>query len=398
MGGVPVDAADTTPRPTRAERVAARRRRQARTFGTIVLVLVLAFAAVVAFAISRGDDHEIGEGGDPAGTAPANDVTPTSSRAPAGSPTTGSSETPAVDDNGPVPVPASGAYFGTWRGPGPGRSTSSAQNLADAEDDVGRQYAIDRRFYRWGTDLPTEYDRDTADAGRIPMISLRSRDHDTDEYIPWADIAAGGQDEYIEHIARNFEEWDQPMFFIFDAEPESQLEQSGSPEDFVAAWRHIAAKFDDAGADRVSFMFTTTAYSFTPESGQAEEVASMYPGDDVVDWIASDPYNFFKDGDWIPLSDEIQPWYVWATGNHPSKPLAFSEWGSKEDPDDPNRKAAWFHEALDSLRTQYPGVKAVVYFDERKEERGTVNDWRIDTSSESLAAFKAIAADPYFHP
>ena len=38
MGGVPVDAADTTPRLTRAERVAARRRRQARTFGTIVLI------------------------------------------------------------------------------------------------------------------------------------------------------------------------------------------------------------------------------------------------------------------------------------------------------------------------------------------------------------------------
>ena len=124
----------------------------------------------------------------------------------------------------------------------------------------------------------------------------------------------------------------------------------------------------------------------------------MYPGDDVVDWIASDPYNFFNDGDWIPLSDEIQPWYLWARGNHPSKPLAFSEWGTKEDPDDPSRKGAWLRDALDVLRTQYPEVKAVVYFDERKEERGTVNDWRIDTSSESLAAFADIAADEYFNP
>jgi hypothetical protein len=396
MGGLPADTEETPPRPTRAERVASRRRRQARTFGAIVFVLVIALAGVVAYAISRGDDHGIAEGGDPAGTSPTNGPAPTNDAGE--TPTTRAGTPTTVNDDGPVPIPPSGAYFGTWRGPGPGRPTDSVENLAAAERDIDRRYAIDRKFYRWGTDLPTSYDRNTADEGRIPMISLRSRDHDTDEYIPWEDIAAGGQDEYIEHIARNLAAWDEPAFFIFDAEPESQLEQSGSPADFVAAWRHIASKFDEAGADRVSFMFTTTAYSFTPESGQAAEVESMYPGDDVVDWIASDPYNFFEDGDWIPLGDEMQAWYLWASANHPSKPLAFSEWGSKEDPDDPGRKAAWFHEALATLRTQYPDVKAVVYFDERKEERGTVNDWRIDTSSDSLAAFAAIANDPYFEP
>jgi beta-mannanase len=145
-------------------------------------------------------------------------------------------------------------------------------------------------------------------------------------------------------------------------------------------------------------MWTTTSYAFQPTSGQVDRVQSMYPGDDVVDWIACDPYNYFHDGDWVSLGDEIFPWYTWARQNHPSKPLAFSEWGTKEDPNDPNRKAQWLHDALDALKSDFTEVKAVVYFDERKEERGDVNDWRIDTSQNSLDAFRAIAADPYFAP
>jgi hypothetical protein len=37
-----------------------------------------------------------------------------------------------------------------------------------------------------------------------------------------------------------------------------------------------------------------------------------------------------------------------------------------------------------------------VYFDEKKVERGTVNDWRIDTSAPSLAAFAQISKASWF--
>jgi hypothetical protein len=73
-----------------------------------------------------------------------------------------------------------------------------------------------------------------------------------------------------------------------------------------------------------------------------------------------------------------------------------TEWGSKEDPKNANHKAAWFRDALVALSTKYRAVHAVVYFDERKMERGTVNDWRIDTSASSLSAFAQIAKSTYF--
>src|SRR5262249_55295085 len=138
----------------------------------------------------------------------------------------------------------------------------------------------------------------------------------------------------------------------------------------------------------------TTSYAFLPESGQAALVKTFYPGDSVVDWVAADPYNFDTNGAWHSLSYEMGPWYAWASKL--KKPLAFVEWGTKEDPSNPQRKATWFRDALKALDTQYKDVRAVVYFDERKHEHGTINDWRIDTSAPSLAAFAAISKSSWF--
>jgi beta-mannanase len=215
--------------------------------------------------------------------------------------------------------------------------------------------------------------------------------------VPWSSIASGGEDGYIAALADGFKTLG-PSFFVFDGEPEAKVGDRGSAEEYRAAWRHIHEVFRARGADNVAFMWSMTGYAFQAESGQLALAASLYPGDDVTDWIAVDPYNFFEDGTWHSLSTEMGPWYRWVRANHPDKPLALSEWGSKEDPDQPGRKAAWFAEALRDLRTQYRAVKAVVYFDEEKHERGTVNDWRIDTSDSSLRAFGEVARSKWFNP
>ena len=132
--------------------------------------------------------------------------------------------------------------------------------------------------------------------------------------------------------------------------------------------------------------------------GELALAQSLYPGDKIVDWIAADPYNFDNNGAWHSLSFELGPWYSWATTYHPTKPLALTEWGSKEDPSQPNRKAAWFRDAASKLESSYQAIRAVVYFDERKHERGIVNDWRVDTSPASLAAFAEISRAAWFRP
>ena len=62
----------------------------------------------------------------------------------------------------------------------------------------------------------------------------------------------------------------------------------------------------------------------------------MYPGYDVIDWIACDSYNRgnasgYGAGDFSLLVNRVkdlwQGWYHWATTQHPTKPLTLAEWG-----------------------------------------------------------------------
>jgi hypothetical protein len=326
--------------------------------------------------------------------------------------TTTTTTTTTTDPPPPAPartkkplVPAAGAYFGAWRGPGPGRPEDAQQRLVQGEQLIGRKFAIDHRYYDWGFPLPSAYETWTAKQGRIPMVNLCACDFQTDGVVRWSSIADGSQDAYLTSMAQGFAFFSRPAFLIFDGEPEAKVDgpgagqPHGSTADYVAAFRHVVDVFRAHGADNVAFVFDTTGYAFEQVSGQTATVKALYPGDDYVDWIAADPYNFFKQGAWRSLSYETRAWYRWARAEHPTKPLALAEWGSKEDPNDPQRKADWLHQALRGLARDYPHIKAVVYFDEEKHEQGTVNDWRIDTGGvdgPTLAAFRDVAHAKYF--
>jgi hypothetical protein len=297
-------------------------------------------------------------------------------------------------------IPATGAYLGLWRGPGPGRppqESPNAANLQMAEAAIGRKIAIDHTYYPWATPLPSAYVQGSVAQGHIPMISVCSCYWDKNNTpVMWAAIAGGTYDTYLVSIADGLKSLKVPTFFLFDAEPDTNVGTRGSVGDYVAAFRRVVDIFRQRRAYNVAFVWSVTGYAFQPASGQAQEAASLYPGDHYVDWLGVDPYNFFKNGNWVSLASDMGDWYQWAHTAHPDKPLMLSEWGSVEDPSVAGRKAQWLQDASNALQTQFPAVKAVVYFDEQKAEQGTVHDWRIDTSATALAAFRTLAGQPWF--
>ncbi len=322
--------------------------------------------------------------------------TGTSSSPGQGSSTTSGPPAPA----GPQPpeIPRSGAYFGIWRGPGPGRPSDPIASTQQAEGEIGRKFAIDNRYYDWGSAIPGDYERWTAQGGRIPMVSVCACRFDDGSNVAWAEIASGSQDAYLGAIAGEFARWGAPAFFVFDSEPEVHMETHGTAADYRRAWRRVVEAFRTAGATNVAFVWATTSYELRTDVGDPALVESLYPGDDLVDWIGVDPYNFYKDGVWESFSDVVSPWYDWVITTHPDKPLMMVEWGTKEDPNSPNRKAGWLLDALERLRSRFPEIRAAVYFDEEKYERGTVNDWRTDTSTSSLTAFAGLGHARWFAP
>ena len=62
----------------------------------------------------------------------------------------------------------------------------------------------------------------------------------------------------------------------------------GSPQDYVAAYRRVRGMFDDAGAKHVEWVWCPNVIV----NGNVEAISRCYPGDDFVDIVGVDGYNF----------------------------------------------------------------------------------------------------------
>jgi len=294
----------------------------------------------------------------------------------------------------PGPVPSPGAAVGR-EPPGPpgalfGAYVQGAGNGADAqmaaverrERDLGRRLAVDHHFYPWDKEFPTAREEDDLEAGRIPLISWNGTLN--------LGIDLGLQDDLIKTRADAVKALAGKVMirWMWEMDGRRKADDSGHPALYVAAWRHIHDVFAAEGATNVQWVWCPNATAFN-DGGTAP---SFYPGDEYVDWICADGYNWApgRSGDqWRSFAGIYNAFYAWGTAH--GKPLMVGEFGAQER--DPGEKARWLDDARQALKTQFPGIRAVLYFDAKHDY-----DWRVSTSPEALAAFKAMANDPWFTP
>ena len=240
-----------------------------------------------------------------------------------------------------------------------------SQNNAGAvnafEDRLGRKLDVHRVFARWDDPLSSGVVVADITRGRIPVLSIRPLRMDGSE-LSWASLASGAQDDSIRGHADAVGALAGPVILTLHHEPDQG--DLGTAAEFVAAWRHYVSVFRDRGVTNVAWNWIITPSSFrTPPIGPGAN--ALYPGDDVVDWISLDPYNWFActtgmPPAWRPLREMLTPFVAWAEPH--GKPLMLAEWASSEDPARATRKAEWFTEAAATLR-DFPGVKAVSYYE-----------------------------------
>ena len=249
------------------------------------------------------------------------------------------------------------------------------------EEALGRKLDINHNFYPWDREFPTDVERWDLDNGRIPLISWNGRD----AYA--TDIAAGKYDPMIKDRAAKVKDLGQPVMirWFWEMDGNKKKEFAQSPAAYIDAWRHIHDTFDDMGATNVAWVWCPNASAFVDGEAQA-----YYPGDDYVDWVCADGYNWApgRSGDpWESFADIFSGFYDWASQQ--AKPIMIGEFGVQERA--PGEKAAWVAETADLIKTRFPRIKAVVYFNANQDY-----DWRMSTSAEAYQAFKALANDPFF--
>ena len=289
----------------------------------------------------------------------------------------------AAHEPGPLVGPDSGAWLGAWVSSREGYSTAKRQAaILDLEASVGRKLAIDHDYVGWGDPLGWQPAWDLRN-GRMPLISFGSQG-DVRE------VAQGRHDVYLRGLAAQVRALGKPVFlrYAYEMDGVSNVGWVHSGRDYVAAWRHVHRLFDGLP---VTWVWSPNARAFGDPS---RDVAQYWPGDDYVDWIAADGYNWYGcrgRKDWKEFGDIFRAFYHW--GSARQKPLMIAEAGSTEDPADPGRKAAWLDRARAALKDM-PDVKAVVWFDSAKD----CGTWWLDSTSHAFAAFQRFARDAWLTP
>ncbi len=244
--------------------------------------------------------------------------------------------------------------------------------------------------------FPTEEMERIRQHGSIPFFSWGSQatpvpSNLSEPDFQLSDVIEGRYDNYIREFAEAAREWGHPFFLRFNWEMNGNwfawMEgvNGNQPGESVAAWRHVHDIFTSVGATNVSWVWCPNV-----DPGHTlRDLASLYPGDEYVDWTGLDGYNF-GGHDWMTFNELFRPTYDEITEEiAPSKPLIISEVGSSERG---GSKAQWITEALQSARTEYPQLHGLLWFE--KYDDGM--DWPIETSTSATAAFAEGIQNPAY--
>ncbi|HEY6709098.1 MAG TPA: DNRLRE domain-containing protein [Actinomycetota bacterium] len=295
-------------------------------------------------------------------------------------------------------VPREGAWWGSYPGQAPG-------DVEAREAVYGRRVDILHRYHDWDDIWPTSEEQAYAAGGRILFEGWENRVFGGTTSC-WADIAGGTFDAAIDAQAQRLAAFGDRLFVGFMHEPEDNAgpcqpgavddakADMGSAEDFRAAFRHVVERIRPV-APNVVWVFSVMGHD--PAASWA-----FYPGDDVVDWVAWDPYNWANCAgrtrdSWRGFAQVAQGMYAHldAVGN--TKPWMLGEYGSHDDPA-LGSKAQWLRDVPSALRTTLPKLKAVVYFDRLATPvPGDPCAWLADSSPEARAGFAAGVSDSYLN-
>ena len=259
------------------------------------------------------------------------------------------------------------------------------------------------RMYRtWGRGgVIGPQQRWARDAGHSVFLSIRSERADGSP-VRFADVAAARPGSALHAdlvaMAREVKAYGAPIGITYHHEPEAAAStRLGDGPEFAAAWRRVVSVFRAEGVTNARFIWTTTLYGF--ERTDARAAARYYPGDDVVDAIAGDGYNWYDcrgGSTWKSFADVVEPLRRFGAA-HPHEDLVLMEVSSVEDPRRPGRKGDFWRGAPALLASPgYGQLSAVLYYGGENHDPGHGCRWDYRTSSSSLAGWVAMARSDVF--
>ncbi len=260
---------------------------------------------------------------------------------------------------------------------------------ATVEASSDRTFSMHRVYETMGRNLIDGKVKDDAAKGRRTVLSVKAN-------VPWAQIAAGRYDGELVREAQQIKAFGKPILIGFHHEPEDDLARFGTPADFAAAFRRFVTVYREQGVTNAEYAWIMMTWNFR-KGGPAVQ---YYPGDDYVDYVATDGYNSAgcRSGAPNPAKSKsfagiFQGAYDFAVTHN--KMFVAAEYGSVEFPSVPGLKAQWILDSAVTAKT-WPSLKGMAYFN-HGVDAVSVCKWSLDSSTTALQAFLDNAKDPFFN-
>jgi hypothetical protein len=309
---------------------------------------------------------------------------------------------------GPSPDPSpnqqqsqgSPVVLGIW-------SDGVANHTTEAlEAQIGRTFGGSRFNHALMNDVPGRPDDENFDAGRTLVYHNADTENLDGSPMMWADVAAGAYDWRFAQIVgaiKSDPRWTHatPFLLSFQHEQDGQTGY-GTPEDYKAAFRHVFAYFQGAGVlwrsgGSVELVWTVTknalnqgnARPYDPDLGPdgVTVVGDYYDllGLDVYDKLQSDGHLSYTDP-----HEAFDPAHQYALAR--GKQFGIFEFGVGEGA--PGEKALVYSQVVPTLKSygvRIPGSAVALMYSNVTGKQV----YYPDTSPDALAAFIAMAHDPF---
>lgn len=272
-------------------------------------------------------------------------------------------------------------YFGAY--------LEDFSQISSFEQNAGKGVSLYMIFHAWNAGgFPQDRLNQIRNHGSIPVVSWESYDPDNADATSWQNIAGGSMDNYIRQWAQESKNWGHPYFLRFDWEMNGYWQPYAKQSEwYVPMWKHVHDIFKETGTANATWVWCPNidGYATMPFD-------NLYPGNDYVDWVCMDGYNFGTSaswGSWESFSAVFTPTYNHLLRLAPGKPIMIAEIGSAEVG---GSKADWINKMLtNDLPQKFPNIKAFIWFNLNKE-----TDWRIESSDSSKIAFAQGIASGYY--
>lgn len=278
------------------------------------------------------------------------------------------------------------------------------KKLEEIENKIGKKVAIANYYRGWQhlgqeKEIVNELNAISAHGWR-PMVSTNPylfSECPANGKTLYRTIADGDCDAYLHKVGKTLQKINKPFFFRFAWEMNvgsmewSILYSGSTPQDFIDAWKRFHNILIEEGVKNAIWVFSPQI-----ETPSTTDIASLYPGNNYVDWVALDGYNWGTTKSWSKWQNFHTLYYdsyIKLKRLAPNKPLMIAEVNTV---DIGGNQAHWYQSMLsEEIPNIFLDVDAIVFFNEDKTKIEGVR-WLIDNSSDSLKQFQKSIQNPIY--